>query len=60
MRSSVAARRAGYLPLKVCYWVLLRMGLRYLNGPKHPDEDVAKVPFDTVVERCYAELQGHI
>lgn len=58
LSSRVAVAIAHRLPLRVCYWVLIRMGMRYTNGPTRPTEVIPEVRFFTVIERCNAELQG--
>lgn len=56
MKSKTAITIANHLPLKVCYWVLIRMGVRFVGGPQHPEEEVPAVPFLEVLNRCHAEL----
>lgn len=63
LSSKVAVARAQHLPLKVCYWVMVRMGMRYAlmgTGPNaRLDPDVS---FSEVLSFCAADLakeEGH-
>lgn len=42
---------ANLLPRRLCYWVLIRVGIETLGGPEHPDEVVPDVPFVTALSR---------
>lgn len=50
----IAMHIAKHLPQRICYWVLIREGVRHIRD----NEIVPEVPFTEVLSRSGAEMRG--